>query len=88
MAFVKVDQTMDVDVAQAVAIGQKERVIVRQVAIDALQTASSHRIQAGFGERDSEVLLLVSAHELDVRLASQGDAEVIVHGFVIQESSP
>ena len=64
--FVKVDETGNVDVAEAVAVGQEECVVIGYIARDALQAAARHGFEAGVGERDGEILLLMGAHEFDV----------------------
>src|ERR1019366_944127 len=81
----KVEQAADVDVAEAVAVGKQECVVVLKIAGNALQTTTRHGFEAGVGEGDGEILLLMSAHELDVRLAAEANSEVTIHGFIVQE---
>src|SRR6267378_2339123 len=81
----KVKQAADVDVAQAVAVGKQERVVVLEIAGNALQATTGLGFEAGIGEGDGKILFVVSAHELDLRFAAKTNSEVTVHGFVVQE---
>src|SRR6266853_6089005 len=81
----KVEQAADVDVAQAVAVGKQERVVVFEIAGNALQAATGLGFEAGVGKSDGKILFVVSAHELDLRLAAEANLEVTIHGFVVQE---
>src|SRR5580700_3206518 len=81
----EVEQAIDIDVANAVAVGKQKRVVVFEIPGNALQPATSHCFEAGVGKSDSEILFLMSAHEFDMRLASKADLEVAIHSFVIQK---
>src|SRR6267378_5324570 len=81
----KVEQAADVDVAEAVAVGKQERVVVLEIAGNTLQAATGLGFEAGVGKSDGKILFVVSAHELDVRFAAKANLEVTIHGFVVQE---
>src|SRR6267143_3905229 len=81
----EVEQVADVDVAQAVAVGKQERVVVLEIAGNALQATTGLGFEAGIGEGDGKILFVVSTHELDLRFAAKADSEVTIHGFVVQE---
>src|SRR5215471_1790994 len=81
----KRNEALNVDVAKPVAIGQKESIVIRKIPRYALQSAAGHGFEASIGEADGEILLLVCAHELDVRLPAEADPEIVVHGLVVQE---
>src|SRR6266403_3636901 len=81
----KVEQAADVDVAEAVAIGKQERVVVVEIAGNALQAATGLGFEASVGKSDGKILFVVSAHELDLRFAAKANLEVTIHGFVVQE---
>src|SRR6266404_5802602 len=81
----KVEQAADVHVAQAVAVCKQEGVVVFEITGNALQAATGLGFEAGVGESDGEILFVVSAHELDLRLAAKANSEVTIHGFVVQE---
>ena len=85
MLAMKGEQAADVHVAETVAVGKKERVVVLKIAGNALQAATGLGFEAGVGEGDSKILFVVSAHELDLRFAAKTNSEVTVHGFVVQE---
>src|SRR5580700_5202354 len=79
------EQAADVHVAETVAVGKKERVVVLKIAGNTPQAATGLGFEAGVGESDSKILLVVGAHELDLRFAAKANSEVAVHGFVVQE---
>src|SRR4029077_6738778 len=81
----KVKQAADVDVAEAVAVGKQERVVVFEIAGNPLQAATRHGFETGVGKSDGKILFVVSAHELDVRFAAQANLEDAIHGLVVQE---
>ena len=56
MAAVEGDQGVDVDVRQAVAVGDAEQVVVVEVAAHALDAGAGHGVEAGVDERDAPVL--------------------------------
>src|SRR5439155_128654 len=68
-------QGRDVDVGQAVAVGDHEGVVVLDVAADPGDAAAGHGVLAGVGQGDLEVLLAVAVEVVDAGLAAQLDPE-------------
>ena len=55
MRLVERDQLPDVDVGDAVAVGQQEQVLGLDVAADRRDASAGHGVLAGLGERDVPV---------------------------------
>jgi len=85
MALMEIDQIANIDVAQSVAICQQKRIVIGQIPRHALQTPARHGLETRIRQRDRKILLLMRSHEFNLRLPSQRNPEVIVHGFIIQE---
>src|SRR5208337_2038150 len=84
VTLVERDQFGDVKIGDAIAIGQKKRVVV-DVLLDSFHSPAGHGGQAGVSQGDLKVLFAVYVVELDLRLAPQADGEVVVHCLVVQE---
>ena len=82
--MVEVHKLVNVQVGEAVSVGHHERVAV-YVTLDPLHPRPGHGVDAGIGQYDFEVLLLVRAVVHNLVLLAEADHEVIVHGLVIQE---
>src|ERR1039458_857828 len=84
MTPVKLYQPGDVQVGNAIAVCQKERVVI-DVLLNPFHAPAGHGGQAGVSQCDLEVLFAVYVVELDLRLAPEADGEVVVHCLVVQE---
>src|SRR5208337_1034781 len=84
MTLVELYQPSDVQVGNAIAVGQKERVVI-YVLLDPFRAPTGHCGQAGVSQGDLEILFAVYVVELDLRLAPEADGEVVVHCLVVQE---
>src|SRR5260221_2570009 len=82
---VKLDRRGHVDVSHAVAVGEEERLVGAEVALDALEAAAGHRLQPGLGERHRPVLFVMVIVEVHGRLASELERHVARHPLVIAE---
>src|SRR5579859_2943313 len=80
----ELDQAIDVDVGDAVAVRAQEGVAV-DVSFDALDPASGHRVGAGVGQRHAIVLLAVLIVIGDLMRPPQRDGEIALHRFVVEE---
>src|SRR5208282_3571582 len=84
VTLVELYQPGDVYVGNAIAVSQKERVVI-DVLLDPFHAPTGHCGQAGVSQGDLEILLAVYVVELDLRLAPEADGEVVVHCLVVQE---
>ena len=79
------DGGADVDVGDAVAVGEQEGLVALDVAAHRRHPAAGHGLLAGLGQRDLPVLLVVPAQHLDGAVLAEGDGEVGRHGLVVEE---
>src|SRR2546423_12923315 len=68
MAEMKVNERANVYVAHSISIRQKKDIVVLQIAGDALQPSTRHRVRTCISQGYRKVLLLVCSHELNMRL--------------------
>src|ERR1017187_5501613 len=84
VAFVKVQQAADIDVAQTVAIGEQEGVAV-YILLNLGEASAGLAIQAGIGQGHAESLFGVMAMAADLRTSPQVHGEVVIHGLIVEE---
>src|SRR5438270_10690933 len=80
----EIEQVTEVDVRQAVAVGQKE-IVPFDIAFDALDPATGHGVESGLGERHVPVFLGKPAVERQLLRSAQVTAKIGVGQVVIEE---
>ena len=81
----EVQQRPDVDVADAVAVGQHEALLVAQVGGKPAEPAARHRLLAGFDEGDAPIRFFVGGGQPLDALGAELHREVAVQQVVVEE---
>src|SRR5574340_93780 len=84
MVKVKLEQVLDVQVRNAIAIGKHERFIIAQPALEPLQPSPGLRVQAGIYKVDFPLGLIASIADRGFP-GGQVDRDVVVERVEVQE---
>src|SRR6266700_5128544 len=77
-------QPFEIDVGNAIAVAQHERVAFNVLA-NPLQTTSGHGAQTSIGESYLEALFRMNAVVADLRFTAKTHGKVVVHGLIVQK---